>query len=180
MERGTENKPVLAPAASRQVAEMPNWKRRTFNAGVFRIGLAVIIAKLMALSPARALADWPKTAFDEKSLPGALNAVFGKLPITPSNAISIDLPDIAEDGAIVPMKVTTSLPEVDSIAILAEKNPVPLIGQFSFVAEVEPAIKTRIKLAATGPVTVVARSQNKLYSATRQIKVVKGGCGVTN
>jgi sulfur-oxidizing protein SoxY len=161
-----------------QPATMPNTKRRAFNIGILRISAAVIVTKLAAFIPARALAAWPKTAFDEKSLHGALNALFGKLPIAATDAITIELPDIAEDGSIVPMKVSTSLPDVDSIAILAEKNPVPLIAQFNFVPEVEPAIQTRIKLAATGPVTIVSRSQNKLYTANRMIKVVKGGCGI--
>ncbi len=103
-------------------------------------------------------------------------ALYGDAVSQPSGDIEIDAPRLAEDGAVVPLKVNVQLPGVDSIAVIAGKNPVPLIASFTLGPGVIPFITTRIKLAESSEVTVVARAEGKLYRASRFVKVVAGGC----
>jgi len=85
------------------------------------------------------------------------------------------VPDIAENGKVVPIEIIADFPNVESITILSEKNPRPLVAQFNF--KVRGWVKTRIKMAGTGNVTVVVKADNKLYKTSRQVKVTIGGCG---
>jgi sulfur-oxidizing protein SoxY len=101
----------------------------------------------------------------------------GGLMPTESTRITLDAPEVAEDGAIVPITVTSSLPEVREWLIFAEKNPVPLIARFQLEENLDPWLSLRIKLNETGQVVVVARSENGYFSARKNVKVVVGGCG---
>ena len=95
-----------------------------------------------------------------------------------SGQISITVPDIAEDGANVFVECATSLPEVDGFVIFAERNPQPLVASFWIAPEVEPLLKTRIKLSRTSNVWVVARSRGQFFKAYKTVTVTVGGCGV--
>jgi sulfur-oxidizing protein SoxY len=138
-------------------------QRRTFIKAVLAAGAAGIARPLLA-TPV------PKSG-DE-----VLTKLFGETPITPCDRIAIDMPVLAEDGSVVPIKVQTHLEGVESIALVAEKNPVPLIGAFDLGPGVQPFIATRIKLAESSRVHVVVKTQGRLYSASRFVRVVKGGC----
>ena len=127
--------------------------------------------------PARAQSAWPKAAFDGKSIDEVYKGLGIAKPVE-SKDIAFTAPDIAENGAVVPIGVTTTLPGVKRIAFLVEKNPTTLAGLFDFTDAVEPSVKTRIKMQQTSNVFAVAiTSDDKVYYAQKEVKVTLGGCG---
>jgi sulfur-oxidizing protein SoxY len=136
------------------------------------------LSALLAALPHTVLADWSKAAFEAKTIEDALMALLGSPDTITSQAIEIKVPDVAENGAVVPIQVRADLPNVESITIIAEKNPVPLIAQFKFRDQaVQPFVATRIKMGETSHVMVVVKSEAKLYAARKQVTVTTGGCG---
>jgi sulfur-oxidizing protein SoxY len=138
-------------------------------------GLALAMAAGV-LRPVMALAaEWNKAAFDAKALPEALKAL-GIAAAADSDKIDLKAPEIAENGAIVPIEVGSALPNTQSIYIFAEKNPQPLVAQFDLTG-IEPFISTRIKMGESAKVRVIVKADGKFYSASREVKVTIGGCG---
>ncbi|MBI2992851.1 MAG: thiosulfate oxidation carrier protein SoxY [Gammaproteobacteria bacterium] len=125
----------------------------------------------------RALAEWNAKAFDATTEAEALAKFFGGRPIEPSAEINVDVLDLVEDGAFVPVQVTTTLPRPRSITLLAAKNPHPLIAHFELGSRCGAAIATRIKVAEPADIIGVVESGDRLYSARRFVKVIAGGCG---
>lgn len=138
-------------------------------------GLA--IAALAALPRALLAAAWPEKPFMSTAASEALVNLFGTDQTTPSDLITLGLPTIAENGAVVPVDVSTTLENVESISIVVEKNPRPLATHFDFVGDVPPEISSRIKMGQTSDVMVVVKTDTGLYSTTREVKVTIGGCG---
>ena len=130
-----------------------------------------------SLFPQFVLAEWPKAAFEAKTVDEALSALMGMTERTDSGEITIKAPDIAENGAVVPIQVNTNLPDLESIAIIAEKNPIPLIASFNFGKNGVGYISTRIKMGSTSDVVAIVKAGGKLYSAKKEVKVTIGGCG---
>ena len=129
------------------------------------------------LFPVRALAaGWNKDAFQSRTAADALNSL-GAASSADSKDIVIEAPQIAENGAVVPIEVTSNLPNTKSIAVLIEKNPFPLVGQFEFSEGALPYVKVNAKVGESSFVRVVAEAGGKHYAATREIKVTIGGCG---
>jgi sulfur-oxidizing protein SoxY len=91
--------------------------------------------------------------------------------------IHIKIPKVAENGAIVPITIRSELKDTKSISIIAEKNPVPLIAQFSFAPEMNKQVTARIKLAKTCDVIAIVRANERYYSARQSVQVTIGGCG---
>ena len=129
------------------------------------------------LAPQSVLAAWPKEAFKAKSVPDALKALTGSDTTSPSGDIKIKAPDIAENGAVVPITVSTDMDGVDSIAIVPAANPVPLVANFNLGEGALGFVSTRIKMGKTGDVVGVVKAGGKLYSARKPVKVTIGGCG---
>jgi sulfur-oxidizing protein SoxY len=151
--------------------------RRGLLKGAFAGLAASVIGQLGLVLPRIARAAWPSDAFAAKTPDAALHSLFDGQPIIPTDRIHIDLPALAEDGSIVPLTISADLEGVESISVIAGKNPVPLIARFDLGAGVVlPEISTRIKLAETSTVTVVAHAGDRLYSAQRDVKVTHGGC----
>jgi len=123
------------------------------------------------------MADWPKKAFEADTVDDVIKALFESPDVEESTNITIDAPKIAENGAVVPIEIVANFSKVDSITIIGDKNPVPLIGQFNFFDNAEGYVKTRIKLGATSNVVAVVKAEGKLYVARRAVKVTLGGCG---
>lgn len=140
--------------------------------GLASLGSRIALAATTALNQA-----WPKKAFASKQAEQALTSLFGKHKPLESKHIVLTIPDVAEDGAVVPVSVSTTLTGAESITLLAEKNPTPLLAQFLLTPEQKPYVATHIKLAATGAVLAVVRVQGQSYIARKQVKVVLGGCG---
>lgn len=128
--------------------------------------------------PARLLAAaWPEAAFRQKGLGEALQELYGSAEATPSAEVTLKAPEIAQDGRVVPVTVSTTLAGVESISILVEKNPVPLVASFEMAAGVLPSVETRIKMGQTSKVMAVVKTPSGLFSVTKEVKVTIGGCG---
>ena len=91
--------------------------------------------------------------------------------------VFVSTPDIAENGAVVPISITSSLPKTESIAILIEKNPNMLAGSFDIPPGTEPAISTRVKMGQTSNVYALVKADGRYFVASKEIKVTLGGCG---
>ena len=124
-----------------------------------------------------ALADWNVDAFSAQTEIDALQKFFPGREIITSDAIKIGVRDLVENGAVVPVKINTELPAVQSISILVEKNPNPLIAHFDLSPECKGFIATRIKVGAPSDIIAIVQSAGKLYSKRQFVEVVEGGCG---
>ena len=139
--------------------------------------LFAVLATAGMLRPDAALAaDWNQKAFDAKNLKDAFEAL-GAGGRVDSADIVMTAPEIAENGAVVPIGVSSKLPGTESIAILIAKNPNPLAAGFDIPAGTEPGVMTRVKLAETSDVHVLVKAQGKYYVIKKEIKVTIGGCG---
>ncbi len=152
-------------------------KRRSFLKGTLAGSTVAVAVGAGLLSPRSVLAAWPQGAFDAKSAADAMSGLFGSADNTTSGEIKIKAPDIAENGAVVPVTVETSMKDVSSIAILAEKNGTPLAANFELSATAKGSVSTRIKMGKTSDVIAVVKSGGKLYTARKNVKVTIGGCG---
>ena len=121
-------------------------------------------------------AEWNKTAFEGKSVNDVIKALGGGAP-EKSGEITFTAPDIAENGAVVPVAVTSKLADTEQIAILVEKNPNTLAADFVIPAGTEPFVSTRVKMGQTSMVHAAVKAGGKWYVASKEIKVTLGGCG---
>src|SRR6267378_8073065 len=140
-------------------------------------GVLALAAAVGIIKPGEALAqEWNKAAFDTKSVAETVKALGGGAS-TPSSAIEITAPDIAENGAVVPVAVESRLPRTQAIAILVEKNPNTLSAEFEIPAGTDPFVSTRVKMAETSNVYALVIADGKYFHAVKEIKVTIGGCG---
>jgi len=145
---------------------------------LLKSGLAVTALGTVALLiPKAVLAAWPEDAFAAKKLPEALKALAGTDSVSESGDIKIKAPDIAENGAVVPITVSTDMDGIESISIVAVNNPAPLIASFNLGDGAMGFVSTRIKMGKSGDVIAVVKAGGKLYSAKKGVKVTIGGCG---
>ena len=129
------------------------------------------------LVPQMAMAAWSKEAFDAKTLADAVKGLGGGAPAL-SKDVTLTGPDIAENGAVVPVGAACSLPGVKRLAIMVEKNPSALAAVFDVTDAVEPNITTRVKMGQSSNVYAVAiMADGKVLYAQKEIKVTLGGCG---
>jgi len=152
-------------------------KRRVFLKGSLAASAMGAAVGAGLLAPQAVLAAWPKAAFEAKKVEDTLSSLMGSAVTDASTDISIKAPDIAENGAVVPVTVSTSIAGVESIAILAEKNPAPLAASFDLGKGAQGFVSTRIKMGKTGDVIGVVKAGGKLYAARKGVKVTIGGCG---
>ncbi|MDA0226203.1 MAG: thiosulfate oxidation carrier protein SoxY [Proteobacteria bacterium] len=145
------------------------------SAGASGVLAAALAAGL--LRPERVLAaSWNKDAFAAKTPADAMQKLGAANPAE-SKDIVIEAPQIAENGAVVPIEVTSKVPGTTSIAVLIEKNPFPLSSRFDFMAGAMPFVKINVKMGESSLVRVVAEAGGKFYTASREVKVTIGGCG---
>ena len=128
------------------------------------------------LLPLRALAAWNKEAFGSRTAADALKGL-GIAASAESKEIVIEAPQIAENGAVVPIEVTSQLPNTRSIALVVDKNPFPLVAKFDFAEGALPYVKVNVKLGESSFVRVYAEAGGRHYSAAKEVKVTIGGCG---
>lgn len=122
-------------------------------------------------------ADWPAARFAESGLDPTLKLIANGKQLVESDKIILDIPEIAENGALVPFTVTTLLTDIRSISILVEQNPVPLIIQTQFTPDLELFMSARLKIANSSFVFAVAEGEKVCYSVKKKVKVTIGGCG---
>lgn len=129
-----------------------------------------------AAFPRIVFAAYNQKAFKNPSVEDSLNQLFGSNATTPSDDIKLKAPDIAENGAVVPIEVSTSM-KADQIAFMVKENPNPLAIVADIPAGTEAMVKTRVRMGKTTQVTAVVSSNGKLYTASKEVKVTIGGCG---
>jgi len=154
-----------------------NISRRTFlkltgGAGAFAAAFA---AGLVASGQAWA-ATWNKAGFESKALVDVMRSL-GATEAVESKDIIITAPDIAENGAVVPVAITSKLPNTQQISIVAEKNPFPLAATFDISGGSEGYVSARIKMGQTSDVWAVVKADGKYFTARKEIKITVGGCG---
>lgn len=154
-----------------------NTKRRVFLKGSLAAGTVGVAVGAGLLTPQAVVAAWNEKAFQAKSIDDALNAAMGASSSSASDAIKIKAPDIAENGAVVPVSIAAEMDGVESIALLAEGNASPLVATFMMGAGAIPDVSTRIKMGKTSDVVAVVKAGGKLHSARKSVKVTIGGCG---
>jgi len=134
---------------------------------------ALLGCGLFTLEQAQAAVD--SKVFQMKTMDETLNALGGK----PEESKDIELtsPDIAENGAVVPIAVTSRIPKTEEIYILVEKNPSPLSASFTLTEGTEPFVSTRTKMGQTSNIYAIVKADGKLYSAMKETRVTLGGCG---
>ena len=138
--------------------------------------LTVSAAGAVLMSPLRALAV-SKAAFEATETDVALKALVGDKPVEASDAITFKIPDIAENGAVVPVTISTDMDDVKSISILIEENPNPLVATFAISPDSFADISTRVKMGKSSRVRALVETSDKFYVTTKEVKVTIGGCG---
>jgi sulfur-oxidizing protein SoxY len=132
----------------------------------------------LAARPALAAANdkYPEQAFKEKADKDAIQALYGRAAEA-SDKVKLDAPEIAENGAVVPISVTTTLENVTSISFLVSGNPNALAASYTIPEGTLPAVANRLKMQQTSNVIAIVEAGGKLYSASKEVKVTVGGCG---
>ncbi len=151
-------------------------RRDMIKAGGGASLLALLAAAGFVRPGAAAAAEWNKTAFEVKTVAEAFKALGAG---TPANSVDILMkaPDIAENGAVVPIAIESRIPGTESIAVLIERNPNPLAASFDIPAGTETMITTRVKMGETSNVYALVKANGKYFVARKEIKVTLGGCG---
>ena len=141
-------------------------------------GAAVLGLAMMAglFKPGSAWAEWNKAAFEVKTLNDAVKAMGGS-QASESKDITIQSPDIAENGAVVPFTIASKIPKTEAMALLVEKNPNILAASFAIPDGTEPWVNTRVKMGQTSNVIALVKADGKYYYASKEVKVTLGGCG---
>ena len=150
------------------------FSRRQF---IKSVGSSVACAAVFAIIPKRAFAKWSDKAFMSESLAGAIAAKYGAMPVENSTEIKIKSPEIAENGAYVPVTISANIPGASNITIFSESNAAPLIASFDVMPKMGPDISLRLRMAKTGNLVVLVLANGKLYRASKEVKVTIGGCG---
>ncbi len=154
-----------------------NQLRRAFLKNAGAVGAVAITIAAGLLKPGVVFAAaWNSLAFNAKDTAEAIkNAGYGGA--AESGDIVLKVPDIAENGAVVPVSATSNIPGTTSMAFFVEKNPSPMIANFEFSNGAEPYLSTRVKMAKTSVVRVTVKAGGKNYTTSREVKVTIGGCG---
>jgi sulfur-oxidizing protein SoxY len=152
--------------------------RRLILKGAGTVALASL--GIVSFSRAKAIAAandrYPEDAFRQKDEKEAIKLLYGRTA-EPSDKVKLDAPEIAENGAVVPISVSSTLADVTSISILVAENPNALAASYKIPQGTMPSVANRLKMAKTTNVTVIVEAGGKLYSATKEVKVTVGGCG---
>jgi sulfur-oxidizing protein SoxY len=159
-----------------ETEEMDQTRRIVLKAGGGASLLALLATAGIVRPEAALAADWNQKAFEAKNLKDAFDALGAGSRIDSADIV-MTAPEIAENGAVVPIGAVSKIPGTESIAILIAKNPTTLAASFDIPAGTEPGVSTRVKLAETSDVYVLVKAQGKYYVTKKEIKVTIGGCG---
>ena len=156
---------------------MIDMKRRMILKGGAAAGAVSVAVGAGLLAPRAVLAAWNEAAFKAKDVGGALSAMLGSADTTESGDINIKAPPIAENGAVVPVTISSTIDGAESITLLVEKNGTPLAATFNLTANSIPYVSTRIKMSKTSDVIAVVKAGGASYVGKKEVKVTIGGCG---
>ncbi len=137
---------------------------------------SLLTAAAVLAVPRWLFAARPDKVFDEKNAEAVVSGLFDG-PITESDKVTLKVPDIAENGAVVPVTVSADLADVESISVLVENNPTPLVAMFELSPQSVPEVSVRMKMGESSVVRTVVKAGGKYYSASKEVKVTIGGCG---
>lgn len=151
--------------------------RRIFLKGTLAGSAMAVAVSAGLVTPRRVVAAYPGEAINADSMSGALNTLFGDSSVEESGRVEITAPDIAENGAVVPITVSTDMDNVESVSIVVEGANTPLAGHYDLGANTHGMVSTRIKMGETDNVIGLVRAGGKNYMAKREVKVTIGGCG---
>lgn len=151
-------------------------RRKLVKTAAF-VGTTASLVGTGVLLPQRVLGAYATDAFAARDVEGAISGSLGSADYSPSDAIKLKAPDIAENGAVVPITVSSTMDNVSAISIVATSNPGPLTSTYMLSSSSVPFVSTRIRMAKTGDVIAVIKADGKLYSASKEVKVTIGGCG---
>ena len=136
------------------------------------------------LGAAGALTSFPlhllgaaRSAFEATQVDDALGKLFGGKAVEESDRISFQIPEIAENGAVVPVSISTDLPDVKAISIVVDNNPNPLVARFVIGPDAVADVSARIKMGTSSRVRAFVETRDRIYSTGREVKVTIGGCG---
>lgn len=155
---------------------MNNMRRTFLKAGLATGSVAVAVGAGL-LTPGSVLAAWPKTAFETKKMDEAIKILNGSAATANSKDITVDAPDIAENGAVVSVTVKTKLANVEKITVLVPENANPLASSYVLGKQTDGFVTGRIKMRKTSDVIAVVKAGGKLMTAKKPVKVTLGGCG---
>lgn len=151
-------------------------KRRMFLKGSLAAGTVGVAVGAGLLTPGSVLAAWPKAAMEAKTVDDALKAA-GLEGGAESGDVKIKAPDIAENGAVVPVTISTKAAGVTSIGLVVAKNGTPLTSTYDMGKGAQGYVSTRIKMGKTSDVIAVVKAGGKVMTAKKEVKVTIGGCG---
>lgn len=156
---------------------MTDTKRRILLQGSLAAGAVGAAVGTGLLTPGTLLAAWPEDAFAADNMEEALKKLLGADTHEPSDKIKIKAPDIAENGAVVPVSIESDLEKIESISIVALGNHLPLVASFTLGEGALGFVSARIKMAKTAKVFALVKADGKVMSASKEVKVTIGGCG---
>lgn len=150
-------------------------KRRIFLKNTLMMGLLASFSSALLFAPRKVLAAWPSNAFANKSLRSAIAEVsYGRT--IKSKRININIPDHIENGTLVPISITTDIPNIDKISIFVAKNTHPLCASFEFHEACDGYLATRIKIKRSSQVVVAIQAEGNSHQAKKHIKIIKKKC----
>ncbi|MDX2504867.1 MAG: thiosulfate oxidation carrier protein SoxY [Gammaproteobacteria bacterium] len=152
-------------------------QRRIFLKGSLVSGFISLVASSALLLPAKLLAAWNKAAFQAKDMDSANAALGDTASAVESDRVHIDAKDIAENAAVVPIKISTDIENAESIRLYVEKNPTPLIATFKLTKYTDNFVFIRVKMRETSNIIAMVQTGEQLYMTKKAIKVTAGGCG---
>jgi sulfur-oxidizing protein SoxY len=157
--------------------DMNTSRRRVLKASSGSVVMALAATSGLIPMGAAYAEDWNKAAFEAKSLNDVVKALGGAAAAESKDITFVNAPDIAENGAVVPIGVTSKIPKTESISILVEKNPNALSASFAIPDGTDPTVSTRVKMGQSSNVYALVKADGKYFFATKEIKVTLGGCG---
>jgi len=140
------------------------------------IAVSSAVMGLGAFMPRIAMAAWNKAAFDAKDLSGAMSASFDGDAVDSAD-VYLKAPAIAENGAVVPVSISSKIADTEKVMLFIDENPNPLAFSFDVSATAVPEFSTRVRMGKTSMVTAVVIAGGKAYKASSEVKVTIGGCG---
>lgn len=151
-------------------------RRKALKTGA-SFGLLAVLGAFGLLKSGAAMAEWNKAAFSSKTMEDALSAMGVASPEDGAASIQLTVPEIAENGAVVPVTVASTLPNVEQISIFVDKNPNVMAANFVLPAGTEGMVTTRVKMGKTANIVAVVKADGKYYRTAKEVKVTAGGCG---
>jgi sulfur-oxidizing protein SoxY len=150
--------------------------RRVILKGAGATGALAAVFAAGMIKPGDARAEWNRSAFEAKTLADAMRAL-GIANATESKDIQIRAPEIAENGAVVPIDITSNVPGTTAISVFVEKNPFPYTATFDVSQGAMPFVHLRVKIGESSPVRVVVAAGGRYFTTAKEVKVTIGGCG---